>query len=585
MNQLVAVGKPEIYEEISDYLVQNNKLKESDLLKVNQLREQISAGLLPALLMKEQAGGDGLPALLIKLSVCSEKNVAEAIAQVCDKELATVDEYPEDPPLEDKVSARFFKEYRVVVIQENMGEVVVAIVDPTEIFAIDALQLACKKKIRVRIGVLSEIDMAIEKQFGSGKSLMGQIIENLEVDDVSDDDIEQLKDLASEAPVIRIVNLIMQRALEYRASDVHIEPFEQQLNIRLRVDGVLQDMEAPPVTSTAAVISRIKIMAKLNIAERRLPQDGRIKTQVQGKELDLRVSTIPTMHGESIVIRILDKENIVLDFKTLGFSEKNLVRFQDILSLPHGIILITGPTGSGKTTTLYTAINQLNTNERKIITVEDPVEYQLSGINQVQVMPKIGLDFARALRSIVRQDPDVIMIGEMRDMETATIAVQSALTGHQVLSTLHTNDAVGGVTRLLDMGLEDYLLTSTINGILAQRLVRRLCEHCRRSYPAPPEVIEELRLRKLVPKGSITLYEPIGCDECSNIGFFGRIIILELMQMTDQMRKLIMSHENSSKLMAAALDDGMQTMFVDGLNKALDGQTTIDEVLRVTSDS
>jgi general secretion pathway protein E len=585
MNQLVAVGKSEIYEEISDYLVQNNKLKESDLLKVNQLREQISAGLLPALLMKEQAGGDGLPALLIKLSVCSEKNVAEAIAQVSDKELATVDEYPEDPPLEDKVSARFFKEYRVVVIQENMGEVVVAIVDPTEIFAIDALQLACKKKIRVRIGVLSEIDMAIEKQFGSGKSLMGQIIENLEVDDVSDDDIEQLKDLASEAPVIRIVNLIMQRALEYRASDVHIEPFEQQLNIRLRVDGVLQDMEAPPVTSTAAVISRIKIMAKLNIAERRLPQDGRIKTQVQGKELDLRVSTIPTMHGESIVIRILDKENIVLDFKRLGFSEKNLVRFQNLLSLPHGIILITGPTGSGKTTTLYTAINQLNTNERKIITVEDPVEYQLSGINQVQVMPKIGLDFAKALRSIVRQDPDVIMIGEMRDMETATIAVQSALTGHQVLSTLHTNDAVGGVTRLLDMGLEDYLLTSTINGILAQRLVRRLCEHCRRSYPASPEVIEELRLRKLVPKGSITLYEPIGCDECSNIGFFGRIIILELMQMTDQMRKLIMSHENSSKLMAAALDDGMQTMFVDGLNKALDGQTTIDEVLRVTSDS
>ena len=585
MNQQVVVSKSELYEEISDYLVQNNKLKESDLLKVNQLREQIAAGLLPALLMKEQAGGDGLPALLTKLGVCSEKNVAEAIVHVSELELANVVEYPEDPPLEDKVSARFFKEYRVVVIQENMGEVVVAIVDPTETFALDALQLACKKKIRVRIGILSEIDLAIEKQFGSGKSLMGQIIENMDVDDVSDDDIEQLKDLASEAPVIRIVNLIMQRALEYRASDVHIEPFEQQLKVRLRVDGVLQDMEAPPVTSTAAVISRIKIMAKLNIAERRLPQDGRIKTQIQGKELDLRVSTIPTMHGESIVIRILDKENIILDFKTLGFTEKNLARFQAILALPHGIILITGPTGSGKTTTLYTAINQLNTIERKIITVEDPVEYQLAGINQVQAMPKIGLDFAKALRSIVRQDPDVIMIGEMRDMETATIAVQSALTGHQVLSTLHTNDAVGGITRLLDMGLEDYLLTSTINGILAQRLVRRLCEHCRRSYPASPEVIEELGLRKLVPKGAIKLYEPIGCDECSNIGFYGRIIILELMQMTDQMRKLIMSHENSTKLLETALDDGMQTMFVDGLKKALEGQTTVDEVLRVTSDT
>ena len=579
------IEQSEFNDLLSQNLIDQGKLVEFQIEKVQQLKTQIDEGVLPALIMKEQAGGDGYPLLLIKLELCSESDVADAMAEITGFEIIDADDYPDDPPLVDEISTRFFQEYKIVVLEDNIENLVVAAADAGDLYAIEALQLACKKPVQVYIGLLTDIEATLEKQFGPGKSLMGQIVDDLEVDDVSEDDIEQLKDLASEAPVIRIVNLIMQQAVEYRASDIHIEPFEQQLKIRLRVDGVLQDMEAPPVTSTAAVISRIKIMAKLNIAERRLPQDGRIKIQVHRKELDLRVSTIPTMYGESIVIRILDKENIVLDFEQLGFTKEGLKKFLEILSLPHGIILITGPTGSGKTTTLYAALNRLNTIERKIITVEDPVEYQLEGINQVQAMPKIGLDFAAALRSIVRQDPDVIMIGEMRDVETATIAVQSALTGHLVLSTLHTNDAVGGIARLMDMGLADYLLTSTVNGIMAQRLVRRLCPHCRQSYPATPELIEELNLRRYAPEGPVFLYQPIGCDECESIGYKGRLIIMEFMVMTDKIRKLVMGHVDSNVLLEAALEDGMESMYEDGFHKALSGVTSIEEILRVTTET
>jgi general secretion pathway protein E len=579
------IKQSEFNELLAQKLIEHGKLVEFQVEKVRQLKTQIDDGLLPALLMKDQAGGDGYPILLIKLELCSELVVAEAMAEITGLEIINADDYPEELPLANQISSRFFQEFKLVVLEDNVEDILVAAADVSDLYAVEALQFACKKPAQVNIGLLSDIEAVLEKQFGSGKSLMGQIIDDLEVDEVSDDDIEQLKDLASEAPVIRIVNLIMQEAVDYRASDIHIEPFEQQLKIRLRVDGVLQDMEAPPVTSTAAVISRIKIMAKLNIAERRLPQDGRIKIQVHRKELDLRVSTIPTIYGESIVIRILDKENIVLDFEQLGFTKEGLEKFLEILSLPHGIILITGPTGSGKTTTLYAALNRLNTIERKIITVEDPVEYQLEGINQVQAMPKIGLDFAAALRSIVRQDPDVIMIGEMRDVETATIAVQSALTGHLVLSTLHTNDAVGGIARLMDMGVADYLLTSTINGIMAQRLVRRLCPHCSQSYLASPELIDELNLRQYAPKGPVTLYQPIGCSECESIGYKGRLIIMEFMVMTDKIRKLIMNHVDSNVLQEAVIADGMESMYEDGFHKALTGLTSIEEVLRVTTDT
>jgi general secretion pathway protein E len=381
-----------------------------------------------------------------------------------------------------------------------------------------------------------------------------------------------------------LVNLIMQRAVEARASDIHIEPFENRLKVRYRIDGVLQEVEAPPASSTAAVISRVKIMARLNIAERRLPQDGRIMHRVQGKELDLRVSTIPTSHGESVVMRILDRESIVLDFDSLGFDEELKKEFVRNLEMPHGIILVTGPTGSGKTTTLYTALNQINTPERKIITVEDPVEYQLEGINQIQAQSSIGLDFAHALRAIVRQDPDVIMIGEMRDLETARIAIQSALTGHLVLSTIHTNDAAGGITRMLDMGVEDYLLTSTVNAILAQRLVRTMGEGAREAVQLLPEVAAEMGFGEFLEQDSYMVYRPVATED-NPTGYFGRTSILELLQMTDAIRRLIMQKATSGEIHELAVQEGMRTMYQDGLLKCLRGVTTIEEVLRVTQEA
>jgi general secretion pathway protein E len=325
-------------------------------------------------------------------------------------------------------------------------------------------------------------------------------------------------------------------------------------------------------------------MAKLNIAERRLPQDGRIMLRVQGKELDLRVSTVPTSHGESVVMRILDRENIVFDFKSLGFTDSFLAQFLHVLEQPHGILLVTGPTGSGKTTTLYTALSQLNTPDVKIITVEDPVEYQLEGVNQIQAKPQIGLDFSHALRSIVRQDPDIIMIGEMRDLETAKIAIQSALTGHLVLSTLHTNNAAGGITRLLDMGVEDYLLTSTVNGILAQRLVRRIEPTHMEKYEALPEVIEEFGLRRFQPEGTIHLYRPKPSNLTAT-GYLGRTTIMEFLVMTDPLRRMVMQHAGMSELEEEARKQGMRTMYEDGLVKAMQGVTTIEEVLRVTQET
>jgi len=388
--------------------------------------------------------------------------------------------------------------------------------------------------------------------------------------------------MASEAPIVRIVNLLFNRAVESRASDIHIEPFENRLDVRYRIDGVLQDTESPPANATAAILSRIKLIAKINIAERRLPQDGRIQIQAHGKTIDLRVSTVPTLHGESLVLRLLDKEQVTLDFSALGFTAAMQAELAKLLDLPHGILLSTGPTGSGKTTTLYTALQRLNTRERKILTVEDPIEYQLPGVNQIQVKPQIDLTFANALRSIVRQDPDVIMIGEIRDLETAAIAVQSALTGHLVLSTLHTNDAGSSVTRLLDMGLEDYLLTSTLNGILAQRLVRVLCSHCRQSYQPVPELVAELGLRRLSEGDGLTLHRAVGCEQCSQTGYRGRQVIAELLVTSDPVRRAILARADGNEIQRIAIEQGMESMKTDGLRKALAGTTTIEEVTRVT---
>ncbi len=565
-------GSSSLYQKFAEALVSSGKLRETELTRAQRFAAQ--------------ADDEPLSTLLVKLGMVSEKDVAEILSEVGGFFLAGTNDYPEVSPLTENVSLRFLKQHKIVGIEDREDSVVLAMADPLNVYAIDAMSLACSKPILPWVGIASEIESAIERQLGAGKSQMDQLVDSFGGDgEIDEDDVEHLKDLASEAPVIRMVNLIFQQALETKASDIHVEPFEQQLKVRLRVDGVLRDVEAPPVRSMAAVISRIKIMAKLNIAERRLPQDGRIKVQVQGKELDLRVSTIPTMYGESVVIRLLDKENVVLDFTTLGFASDTLSQFHDVLAMPHGIILITGPTGSGKSTTLYTALHKLNTPERKIITVEDPVEYQLEGVNQIQAKNDIGLTFASALRSIVRQDPDIIMIGEMRDLETARIAVQAALTGHMVLSTLHTNDAAGGVTRLLDMGLEDYLLTSTVNGILAQRLVRKLCSHCKQPYKALSEVVEELQLHRFGQIEDLTLYNPGGCDKCGGSGYSGRMAIVEFLVMTDSIRRLIMSHAEANKIHEMALTGGMASMYSDGLRKAVEGQTTLEEVMRVTTDA
>lgn len=560
------------YADFAAALVSKGKMRESEVIRAHRLALQTD--------------DPRIPALLVKLGIISERDTAEILADVSGVVLVTPEDYPETSPLPETISIRFLKENHIIGLSASDEEVVIAVTDPFDQEVLDAMALACHKRVCPRVGLGTDIDRALETQLGPGKSLMGEIVDRFGSDeDVNEADVEHLKDLASEAPVIRMVNLIMQRAVEMRASDIHVEPFEQSLKVRFRIDGVLREVESPPVRSTAAVVSRIKIMAKLNIAERRLPQDGRIKLQVQGKELDLRVSTVPTMYGESVVIRLLHKESIKFDFNSLGFEGDSLERFLGVLEQPHGIILITGPTGSGKSTSLYTALHKINTPDRKIITVEDPVEYQLDGVNQIQTKPQIGLTFASALRSIVRQDPDVIMIGEMRDIETARIAVQSALTGHLVLSTLHTNDAAGGVTRLLDMGLEDYLISSTVNGILGQRLVRKLCPHCRESYEPLPEVAAELKLWNFSKERDILLYRPKGCEACDGTGYRGRLAITELLVMTDDIRRLVMTNAPARKIEEQALLEGMQTMYDDGIHKAVAGMTTVEEVLRVTSDA
>ncbi len=552
----------------------SGRLKDVDLARAQRLHTEAGGSLLT---------------LLGRLGLVSERDHADACAAELGLQLLSAKAVPEDPPeLVDgaqPLSVRFLRQFHVLPIGESRGRLHVWMSDPHDDYALDAVRLATGCDIAPAVGLRSEIDDLIERWYGQGRSAMGTIIESADGEGGGDvDDVEHLRDLASEAPVIRLVNLVIQRAVELRASDIHIEPFESRLKVRYRVDGVLIDGESPPVNLTAAVISRIKIMARLNIAERRLPQDGRIMLRVQGKELDLRVSTMPTAHGESVVMRLLDRETVVFDFYRLGFTDEFLPQFNKVLDQPHGILLVTGPTGSGKTTTLYTALSQLNTPDVKINTVEDPVEYQIEGINQIQAKPQIGLDFAHALRSIVRQDPDIIMIGEMRDLETARIAIQSALTGHLVLSTLHTNNAAGGITRMLDMGVEDYLLTSTVNGILAQRLVRKLEPTHRVRYAASPEEIERFELRRFQPEGEIVLYRP-GPSAGAPTGYLGRTTIVEFLVMNDTLRRAVMRHAGMGELEQLARESGMRTMYEDGILKALAGETTIEEVLRVTEDA
>ncbi|QVL18975.1 Flp pilus assembly complex ATPase component TadA [Pseudomonas qingdaonensis] len=519
---------------------------------------------------------------LLRLGLLSEAHLAQAWSatlgwQRFDPQAAVKPE-ADLPPL----PLRFLHHHCVVPVgMTTDGKLKVGVARPAERYALRAIMYATGLNVLPLVGTRSEIEQMIETLYGRGRTVMGTLIEQFE--DLADpESIDHLKDLASEAPVIRLVNLILQRAMDLCASDVHIEPFEKRLNVRYRVDGLLREAESPPVRSAAAVISRIKIMARLDIAERRLPQDGRIALHLAGRQIDLRVSTLPTSFGESVALRLLDRTSVTLDFSQLGFTGSYLDTLLEVLEQPNGILLVTGPTGCGKTTTLYTALARLNTTERKIITVEDPVEYQIDGVNQLQVKPAIGLDFATALRSIVRQDPDVIMIGEIRDLETCRIAIQSALTGHLVLSTLHTNSACASITRLLDMGAESYLLASTLNGVLAQRLLRRLDPDQCEAFEAPPALVREHRLEHYTEERPIRLFRPRA--DAAGGGYRGRVVVSELLVMSERIRAMLMERVDSSALERVAREEGLRTLYEDGLRLALTGVTSLEEVLRVTRD-
>jgi len=495
-------------------------------------------------------------------------------------------EYPREPVIVDNISVRFMRQSRFVPLKIEDDILKVAMDDPEDFYIIDALKLACGLNIDVCQGREDEILDAIERLYGAGRQSLETIIEEADrgIYDISAaaiEDADHLRDLASEAPIIRLVNRLILNAVDIRASDIHFEPFENEFKVRYRIDGVLNEVESPPSRLQAAIISRVKIMAKLDIAERRLPQDGRIKLKVSDKEIDFRVSTIPTLFGESLVMRILDRETLVFNLEKLGFPKELLDEYKDLVSQPYGMILVTGPTGSGKTSTLYTTLAKINSSEKKIITLEEPVEYQMNGVNQIQVNPKIGMSFANGLRSIVRQDPDIILVGEIRDRETAEIAIQSALTGHLLFSTLHTNDAPGAITRLLDMGVENFLLSSTLLGVLAQRLVRVICSDCKEIIK-PEEKL--LRSMGIGPDevADTDFFAGKGCETCRGTGFKGRTAIFEYLSANDSIRKEIMAKSSTERIKDVAIKNGMTVLRQDGWRKVREGITTIQEVLRVT---
>ncbi len=540
----------------------------------------VASGLVaPAALARarrvEAETGERLVSVLTRLGFVSEQALAHAIAEAAGLPLAQPDDYPQAPADEGRVSPRFLRDAKAVPLSAGGARVDVAFVDPFDAFTVRALAMALGAPVRPVVGRAGDIELALDRLYGA----LADAAADLDIADEAD--LDRLKDLASDAPAIRAVNRLISTAVELRASDIHLEPTESALHVRLRVDGVMQERDPLPASMRSAAVSRIKVMAGLNIAERRLPQDGRLKLAVRGHDIDLRVATSPTIYGEGVVLRLLDRSHLTLDFEALGFDGPLLARLRPVLAQPNGIVLVTGPTGSGKTTTLYAALSEINAPERKLLTIEDPIEYRLAGVNQTQVAPSIGLSFAAALRSFLRQDPDVMMVGEIRDVETAQVAVQAALTGHMILSTLHTNSAASALTRLLDMGVEPFLITSTLNAVLGQRLVRRLCSTCREPYST---AALELGVGA-AGQGVHTLYRAHGCDACGGSGFRGRIAILELLVVNEAITRLVMARAEAGEVEAAAIRDGMRSMLADGVAKAAAGLTTLEEVLRVTREA
>ncbi len=528
--------------------------------------------------------GQQLDSVLIQLGLVSERGLAEALATLLTLPLVAPGHYPTEPLLTERLAAKFLRQARAMPLALGDGTLRLAMANPLDRFTQAAVAAATGRAVEPEVAVPIELEAALARLYPDVSTVAADATPQADAGDWLHEDAERLKDLASEAPVIRLVNQLIARAVETQASDIHIEPFEDRLRVRYRYDGVLHEIESPPARLASAITSRIKIMSRLDIAERRLPQDGRIRLAVRGQDVDFRVSTIPSLHGETVVLRVLDRNAVVFDYDRLGLPPDIIRQMEAAFELPNGIVLVTGPTGSGKTTTLYTGLLRLNSVARKIVTIEDPIEYQLTGINQIQVKPQIQLTFANLLRSILRQDPDVIMVGEIRDLETAQIAAQAALTGHLVLSTLHTNSAAASITRLRDMGLEDYLLTAVLRGALAQRLVRRLCTSCRRAQVAPPELVDRFKLRQrnnaAARDAPITLWHAVGCAQCRNTGYRGRQAIAEFLVPDPEIERLVFARADHPQIERAAVAAGMATMFDAGLAAALAGTTTIEEVVR-----
>ncbi len=537
------------------------------------------------------AKNESLQKVLVNMGFVSDKDVVQSLGKQMGVEFFDLEAASLDNELVKSIPEHLAKRYNVIPVSQQDNKLKLAMADPLNVLAIDDIRLITGFDIQPVIATEEAINKAISSMFGvtdmvAVESTVKDIAETdfggMEIEDDIEEEIalDKLKELVDEAPIVRVVNLIISQAINDKASDIHIEPEIRTVKVRYRVDGVLHDVMSPPKHIQAPMVSRIKIMSNMDIAERRIPQDGKIHLRHDGREFDLRVSTVPTIHGEKVVMRILDKGSVMLGLNKLGFSEVNQRMFEDVIDKPYGMILVTGPTGSGKSTTLYSCLNKLNTGTTNIMTIEDPVEYQLPGVNQVQVNPKANLTFASALRAFLRQDPDIIMVGEIRDQETAQIAVEAALTGHLVLSTLHTNDASGAVSRLIDMGVEPFLVASSVVGVLGQRLARTICPNCKEPYEPSPEAIKRFGL-SMFSDADLNFYRGRGCDNCKMTGYRGRTGIHEILTMTDRVRSLILNRCSTAEIKQAAMEEGMRTMQDDGLQKVLSGVTSMEECLRV----
>jgi type IV pilus assembly protein PilB len=539
--------------------------------------------------IQKDNGGKDLQKIIIDLDILKKDEMMLGLADEIGEKYVNLDDVTIDPTIVVLIPEEMARRHQLIAIDKDEKKLIVAMANPLDVFAHDELKIRLGYDIDSVLSYGEDIDKALDEVFGvtdQWDQVIGKI-ENMQVtvlkeEEKAEADISAITE-SEEAPVIALVNLIILRAVKEKASDIHIEPFgEETLKVRYRIDGILHDVMSLPRNLQLAVISRVKIMSDLDIAERRLPQDGRIQVNVGGKKINIRVSILPAVTGESAVLRILDPSSILLELDSLGFSPDILPNYLSLIKKPNGIILVTGPTGSGKSTTLYTTLNLLNSTEKKIMTIEDPVEYRLKGISQVQAKPKIGLTFAAGLRSFLRQDPDIMLVGEIRDKETAEIAVQAALTGHIVLSTLHTNDAPSSVIRLVDMGIEPFLISSSVIGVIAQRLVRKICPKCKKGIKTTPDMKKVLDEYE-ISSNDVTLYKGEGCPYCKDTGYKGRVAIFELMVITENIRDLISKNVTTGKLREAAIREGMCQLKEDGIKKVCEGITTIDEVLRVAS--